>query len=158
MLIINKLVLCQTIYFQTWNQYFQILRLEWHSQKHFGILKILCGNLFQVTECIDFCHLNMTSIVATPCNMNCINDKLVTRYVERKESYWIIFSHACGCNVPHTSMCAYQWCLNGTLEDCESYKPCGMFIFKLVLLISFLIGHLGVTEDICIHRPPDERK
>ncbi|KAL9981392.1 hypothetical protein ACROYT_G010092 [Oculina patagonica] len=32
-----------------------------------------------VTECIKFCHENMSSIVATPCNMNCINDKLVTR-------------------------------------------------------------------------------
>lgn len=32
-----------------------------------------------VTECIHFCHENMSAIVATPCNMNCINDKLVTR-------------------------------------------------------------------------------
>lgn len=32
-----------------------------------------------VTECIHFCHENMSAIVSTPCNMNCINDKLVTR-------------------------------------------------------------------------------
>ncbi|CAH1801322.1 unnamed protein product [Owenia fusiformis] len=32
-----------------------------------------------VEECIVFCHENMSAIVATPCNMNCINDKLVTR-------------------------------------------------------------------------------
>lgn len=32
-----------------------------------------------VTDCIHFCHENTTAIVATPCNMNCINDKLVTR-------------------------------------------------------------------------------
>lgn len=32
-----------------------------------------------VMECIHFCHANMSAIVATPCNMNCINDKLVTR-------------------------------------------------------------------------------
>lgn len=34
-----------------------------------------------MTECIHFCHENMSAIVATPCNMNCINDKLVTRYL-----------------------------------------------------------------------------
>ncbi|XP_002737594.3 SANT and BTB domain regulator of class switch recombination-like, partial [Saccoglossus kowalevskii] len=32
-----------------------------------------------VEECIDYCHENMSAIVATPCNMNCINDKLITR-------------------------------------------------------------------------------
>ncbi|ELT93581.1 hypothetical protein CAPTEDRAFT_134617 [Capitella teleta] len=32
-----------------------------------------------VEECIQFCHRNMSPIVATPCNMNCINDKLVSR-------------------------------------------------------------------------------
>lgn len=32
-----------------------------------------------VSECIDFCHKHMSAIVSTPCNMNCINDKLVTR-------------------------------------------------------------------------------
>ena len=32
-----------------------------------------------VAECIDFCHANMSQILATPCNMNCINDKLCQR-------------------------------------------------------------------------------
>ncbi|XP_060079266.1 SANT and BTB domain regulator of class switch recombination-like [Ylistrum balloti] len=32
-----------------------------------------------VQECIEYCHGNMSSIVSTPCNMNCINDKLVGR-------------------------------------------------------------------------------
>ncbi|XP_070572412.1 SANT and BTB domain regulator of class switch recombination-like [Ptychodera flava] len=32
-----------------------------------------------VEECIKYCHDNMSAIVATPCNMNCINDKLITR-------------------------------------------------------------------------------
>eukprot|EP00057_Strongylocentrotus_purpuratus_P034960 XP_797202.4 PREDICTED: uncharacterized protein KIAA1841 homolog [Strongylocentrotus purpuratus] len=32
-----------------------------------------------VKECIEFCHKHMSAIVSTPCNMNCINDKLVTR-------------------------------------------------------------------------------
>ncbi|XP_033123489.1 uncharacterized protein KIAA1841 homolog isoform X3 [Anneissia japonica] len=32
-----------------------------------------------VQECIEYCHDNMSAIVATPCNMNCINDDLTTR-------------------------------------------------------------------------------
>ncbi|XP_035829441.1 uncharacterized protein KIAA1841 homolog [Aplysia californica] len=32
-----------------------------------------------VSECIKFCHQNMSTIVATPCNMGCINDRLLTR-------------------------------------------------------------------------------
>ncbi|CAL1537694.1 unnamed protein product [Lymnaea stagnalis] len=32
-----------------------------------------------VLECIKFCHKNMSDIVATPCNMGCINDRLLTR-------------------------------------------------------------------------------
>ncbi|CAB4000508.1 Hypothetical predicted protein, partial [Paramuricea clavata] len=32
-----------------------------------------------VTKCIEYCHENMSAIVSTPCNMNCINDRLVTR-------------------------------------------------------------------------------
>ncbi|XP_062589863.1 SANT and BTB domain regulator of class switch recombination-like isoform X3 [Saccostrea cucullata] len=35
-----------------------------------------------VQECIEYCHENMTAIVATPCNMNCINDKLVGRIAD----------------------------------------------------------------------------
>ncbi|XP_012675372.2 uncharacterized protein KIAA1841 isoform X2 [Clupea harengus] len=32
-----------------------------------------------VEDCIQFCHENMTAIVATPCNMNCINSNLAAR-------------------------------------------------------------------------------
>ncbi|KAF3842392.1 hypothetical protein F7725_024343 [Dissostichus mawsoni] len=33
-------------------------------------------------ECIQYCHKHMSSIVATPCNMNCINSNLATRIAE----------------------------------------------------------------------------
>ncbi|XP_061084376.1 SANT and BTB domain regulator of class switch recombination isoform X2 [Conger conger] len=39
-----------------------------------------------VEECIQFCHKNMSAIVATPCNMNCINTNLATRIAD-------LFSH-----------------------------------------------------------------
>ncbi|XP_046840893.1 SANT and BTB domain regulator of class switch recombination-like isoform X2 [Xenia sp. Carnegie-2017] len=32
-----------------------------------------------VSKCLKFCHGNMSAILSTPCNMSCINDKLVTR-------------------------------------------------------------------------------
>lgn len=32
-----------------------------------------------VTKCIHYCHENMSAILSTPCNMNCINDRLATR-------------------------------------------------------------------------------
>ncbi|XP_071946581.1 SANT and BTB domain regulator of class switch recombination-like isoform X2 [Antedon mediterranea] len=32
-----------------------------------------------VEECVKYCHDNLSAIVATPCNMNCINDDLITR-------------------------------------------------------------------------------
>ncbi|XP_041348451.1 uncharacterized protein KIAA1841 homolog isoform X2 [Gigantopelta aegis] len=35
-----------------------------------------------VDECIEYCHKNLSAIVSTNCNMNCINDKLVTRIAE----------------------------------------------------------------------------
>ncbi|XP_059160884.1 SANT and BTB domain regulator of class switch recombination-like [Physella acuta] len=35
-----------------------------------------------VQECVEFCHKNMSAIVATPCNMGCINDRLLTRIAE----------------------------------------------------------------------------
>ena len=44
----------------------------------------------QVTECIQYCHENMSAIVATPCNMNCINDKLVTRLVHCMEDVQVL--------------------------------------------------------------------
>lgn len=38
--------------------------------------------LVQVEECIQYCHKHMSAIVATPCNMNCINSNLATRIAE----------------------------------------------------------------------------
>ncbi|XP_072907175.1 SANT and BTB domain regulator of class switch recombination isoform X4 [Hemitrygon akajei] len=35
-----------------------------------------------VEECIQYCHKNMSAIVATPCNMNCINGTLATRIID----------------------------------------------------------------------------
>ncbi|XP_053552248.1 SANT and BTB domain regulator of class switch recombination-like [Bombina bombina] len=35
-----------------------------------------------VEECITYCHKNMSAIVATPCNMNCINANLLTRIAD----------------------------------------------------------------------------
>ncbi|XP_034080991.1 uncharacterized protein KIAA1841 homolog isoform X4 [Gymnodraco acuticeps] len=35
-----------------------------------------------VEECIQYCHKHMSSIVGTPCNMNCINSNLATRIAE----------------------------------------------------------------------------
>ncbi|XP_063774298.1 SANT and BTB domain regulator of class switch recombination isoform X2 [Pseudophryne corroboree] len=35
-----------------------------------------------VQECIDYCHKNLSAIVATPCNMNCINANLLTRITD----------------------------------------------------------------------------
>ncbi|XP_035519647.1 uncharacterized protein KIAA1841 homolog [Morone saxatilis] len=39
-----------------------------------------------VEECVQYCHKHMSAIVATPCNMNCINSNLATRIAE-------LFSH-----------------------------------------------------------------
>ena len=41
-----------------------------------------CSVLLKVEECIQYCHGNMSAIIATPCNMNCIDDSLVTRWVD----------------------------------------------------------------------------
>ncbi|XP_061600711.1 SANT and BTB domain regulator of class switch recombination isoform X2 [Cololabis saira] len=35
-----------------------------------------------VEECIQYCHKHMSAIVATPCNMNCINSNLATRIAQ----------------------------------------------------------------------------
>ncbi len=37
----------------------------------------------QVELCLDYCHANMASVVAAPCNMSCIKDKLITRLGSR---------------------------------------------------------------------------
>lgn len=36
-----------------------------------------------VEACIDYCHKNMSLIVATPCNMNCVNEKLTSLIAEK---------------------------------------------------------------------------
>lgn len=36
-----------------------------------------------VSECVGFCHENMSAILSTPCNMNCINDQLCSRIAKR---------------------------------------------------------------------------
>ncbi|XP_045405634.1 SANT and BTB domain regulator of class switch recombination isoform X2 [Lemur catta] len=35
-----------------------------------------------VEQCVQYCHKNMNAIVATPCNMNCINANLLTRIAD----------------------------------------------------------------------------
>ncbi|XP_021575220.1 uncharacterized protein KIAA1841 isoform X2 [Carlito syrichta] len=35
-----------------------------------------------VEQCIQYCHKNMNDIIATPCNMNCINANLLTRIAD----------------------------------------------------------------------------
>uniref|UniRef100_A0AAY4DPJ2 SANT and BTB domain-containing protein n=1 Tax=Denticeps clupeoides TaxID=299321 RepID=A0AAY4DPJ2_9TELE len=35
-----------------------------------------------VEECVQYCHQHMSAIVATPCNMNCINSNLTTRIAD----------------------------------------------------------------------------
>lgn len=35
----------------------------------------------QVEECLIFCHDRISQIVASPCNMGCINNRLLARYV-----------------------------------------------------------------------------
>ncbi|XP_044781869.1 uncharacterized protein KIAA1841 homolog isoform X4 [Bubalus bubalis] len=35
-----------------------------------------------VEQCIQYCHKNMNAIIATPCNMNCINANLLTRIAD----------------------------------------------------------------------------
>lgn len=36
-----------------------------------------------VEECVQYCHKHMSAIVATPCNMNCINSNLASRISEQ---------------------------------------------------------------------------
>nr|XP_039259376.1 uncharacterized protein KIAA1841-like [Styela clava] len=36
-----------------------------------------------VEECIGYCHDNLSQIVSTPCNMNCVNEKLTERIASR---------------------------------------------------------------------------
>uniref|UniRef100_A0A2K6L4F2 SANT and BTB domain regulator of CSR n=1 Tax=Rhinopithecus bieti TaxID=61621 RepID=A0A2K6L4F2_RHIBE len=43
------------------------------------VVKFVCH---LVEQCIQYCHKNMNAIVATPCNMNCINANLLTRIAD----------------------------------------------------------------------------
>lgn len=36
-----------------------------------------------VEDCITYCHENLTHIVSTPCNMNCVNERLTDRIAQR---------------------------------------------------------------------------
>ena len=75
--------------------------MPWYELKTFDkytLFHCLTDVLFylpiQVTECIKFCHKNMSTIVSTPCNMGCINDRLLTRLVEISTVLKITF-HRC---------------------------------------------------------------
>ena len=39
----------------------------------------VCCMYLQVEECLNFCHDNVSQIVASPCNMGCINERLLAR-------------------------------------------------------------------------------
>ena len=38
--------------------------------------------MLQVEECLDYCHKNISAVLASPTNMGCISDKLRRRYRE----------------------------------------------------------------------------
>uniref|UniRef100_A0A8C2CSW1 Si:ch211-189k9.2 n=1 Tax=Cyprinus carpio TaxID=7962 RepID=A0A8C2CSW1_CYPCA len=59
--------------------------------EHSNVISILISSEFLkmetlVEECIQYCHKHMSAIIATPCNMNCINNNLAGRIVD-------LFSH-----------------------------------------------------------------
>uniref|UniRef100_A0A673KH46 SANT and BTB domain-containing protein n=1 Tax=Sinocyclocheilus rhinocerous TaxID=307959 RepID=A0A673KH46_9TELE len=52
-----------------------------YVKKHSNVISILISSEFLkmetlVEECIQYCHKHMSAIIATPCNMNCINNNL----------------------------------------------------------------------------------
>uniref|UniRef100_A0A671QIV3 SANT and BTB domain-containing protein n=1 Tax=Sinocyclocheilus anshuiensis TaxID=1608454 RepID=A0A671QIV3_9TELE len=52
-----------------------------HNTEHSNVISILISSEFLkmetlVEECIQYCHKHMSAIIATPCNMNCINNNL----------------------------------------------------------------------------------
>uniref|UniRef100_A0A8C2CWY6 Si:ch211-189k9.2 n=1 Tax=Cyprinus carpio TaxID=7962 RepID=A0A8C2CWY6_CYPCA len=62
-----------------------------HNTEHSNVISILISSEFLkmetlVEECIQYCHKHMSAIIATPCNMNCINNNLAGRIVD-------LFSH-----------------------------------------------------------------
>ncbi|XP_051579581.1 SANT and BTB domain regulator of class switch recombination-like isoform X2 [Myxocyprinus asiaticus] len=59
--------------------------------EHSNVISILISSEFLkmetlVEECIQYCHKHMCAVIATPCNMNCINNKLARRIAD-------LFSH-----------------------------------------------------------------
>ncbi|XP_048047177.1 SANT and BTB domain regulator of class switch recombination isoform X1 [Megalobrama amblycephala] len=59
--------------------------------EHSNVISILISSEFLkmetlVEECIQYCHKHMSAIIATPCNMNCINNNLAGRIAD-------LFSH-----------------------------------------------------------------
>uniref|UniRef100_A0A8C1XAK9 Si:ch211-189k9.2 n=1 Tax=Cyprinus carpio TaxID=7962 RepID=A0A8C1XAK9_CYPCA len=59
--------------------------------KHSNVISILISSEFLkmetlVEECIQYCHQHMSAIIATPCNMSCINNNLAGRIAD-------LFSH-----------------------------------------------------------------
>ncbi|KFQ53200.1 PREDICTED: uncharacterized protein KIAA1841 homolog [Nestor notabilis] len=60
---------------------------EMPSLEPSNVISILISSEFLkmdslVEKCIHYCHKNMNAIVATPCNMNCINANLVTHIAD----------------------------------------------------------------------------
>ena len=60
----------------------------------------------QVSRCIHFCHEHMSAIVAAPCNMNCINDILVSRCLQLVDT-----------RNPHETHCVHLFASSG-LQIC----------------------------------------
>uniref|UniRef100_A0A9J8A8J0 SANT and BTB domain regulator of CSR n=1 Tax=Cyprinus carpio carpio TaxID=630221 RepID=A0A9J8A8J0_CYPCA len=62
-----------------------------HNTEHSNVISILISSEFLkmetlVEECIQYCHQHMSAIIATPCNMSCINNNLAGRIAD-------LFSH-----------------------------------------------------------------
>ncbi|TRY91889.1 hypothetical protein DNTS_015047 [Danionella cerebrum] len=59
-------------------------QVEKPKLEHSNVISILISSEFLkmdtlVEECVQYCHKNMSGIIATPCNMNCINNTLARR-------------------------------------------------------------------------------
>ena len=39
----------------------------------------VCVFIPQVEQCLEYVHENISAVVASPCNMGCINDRLMVR-------------------------------------------------------------------------------
>ena len=70
------------VFMEWWNNRLDIPEIYVAVHRPIGLLVCVCVFsclLLQVEECIQYCHANMSAIIATPCNMNCIDDRLVTK-------------------------------------------------------------------------------